>query len=160
MLPKICCAEGMTSYLFERKIKIFDYPNFAQPFRDELRQNAEPSGRRKRDGDHVFAQAECAQGRPGEGNPGQTRESSGSGVHLLGHGTLCDLQGVAINRPISKLGEQEHSLRRVILFQLSLLCSEARLRSGPDLGRSQSRRSLDYYDSLYPTFRRSAQPGS
>ena len=40
-LPKICYAEGMTSYLFERKIKIFDYPKFAQPFRDELRANAE-----------------------------------------------------------------------------------------------------------------------
>ena len=40
-LPKICYAEGMTSYLFERKIRIFDYPKFAQPFRDELRANAE-----------------------------------------------------------------------------------------------------------------------
>jgi hypothetical protein len=32
---------GMTAYLFERKIKIFDYPKVAQPFRDELRGNAE-----------------------------------------------------------------------------------------------------------------------
>jgi hypothetical protein len=25
-LPKICYAAGMTSYLYERKIRIFDYP--------------------------------------------------------------------------------------------------------------------------------------
>ena len=25
-LPKICYAGGMTSYLYERKIRIFDYP--------------------------------------------------------------------------------------------------------------------------------------
>jgi hypothetical protein len=40
-LPKICYAEGMTSYLYERKIRIFDYPRFAEPFRDQLRENAE-----------------------------------------------------------------------------------------------------------------------
>jgi hypothetical protein len=40
-LPKICYAEGMTSYLYERKVRIFDYPRFAEPFRDQLRQNAE-----------------------------------------------------------------------------------------------------------------------
>jgi hypothetical protein len=31
----------MTSYLYERKIRIFDYPRFAEPFRNELRDNAE-----------------------------------------------------------------------------------------------------------------------
>jgi hypothetical protein len=40
-LPKICYAEGMTSYLYERKIRIFDYPKFAEPFRNQLRENAE-----------------------------------------------------------------------------------------------------------------------
>ena len=30
-LPKICFAGGMTSYLYERKIRIFDYPKFAEP---------------------------------------------------------------------------------------------------------------------------------
>lgn len=40
-LPKICYARGMTSYLYERKIRIFDYPKFAEPFRDQLRENAE-----------------------------------------------------------------------------------------------------------------------
>ena len=40
-LPKICYAAGMTSFLFERKIRIFDYPRFAERFRDRIRENAE-----------------------------------------------------------------------------------------------------------------------
>lgn len=40
-LPKICFAGGMTSYLYEHKIRIFDYPRFAEPFRNQLRENAE-----------------------------------------------------------------------------------------------------------------------
>jgi hypothetical protein len=31
----------MTSFLFERKIRIFDYPKFGEPFRNRLRENAE-----------------------------------------------------------------------------------------------------------------------
>jgi hypothetical protein len=34
-------AEGMTSFLFERRIRIFDYPKFAEPFRNRIRENAE-----------------------------------------------------------------------------------------------------------------------
>jgi len=40
-LPTICYAGGMTSYLYEHKVRIFDYPRFAEPFRDQLRENAE-----------------------------------------------------------------------------------------------------------------------
>jgi hypothetical protein len=40
-LPKICYAEGMTSYLHGRGVRIFDYPRFAEPFHDQLRKNAE-----------------------------------------------------------------------------------------------------------------------
>ena len=40
-LPRICFAEGMTSYLHARQIRIFDYPRFAEPFRNRLRENAE-----------------------------------------------------------------------------------------------------------------------
>ena len=40
-LPKICFAAGMTSFLYERKIRIFDYPKFAEPFRNQIRENAE-----------------------------------------------------------------------------------------------------------------------
>jgi len=40
-LPQLCYAEGMAGYLNARKIRIFDYPRFAQPFRDRIRENAE-----------------------------------------------------------------------------------------------------------------------
>src|SRR3954463_3444064 len=40
-LPKICYAEGMTSNLYAKQVRIFDYPRFAEPFRDQLRENAE-----------------------------------------------------------------------------------------------------------------------
>jgi len=30
-LPGICFAEGMTSYLYSHKVRIFDYPRFANP---------------------------------------------------------------------------------------------------------------------------------
>ena len=40
-LPNVCFAEGMTAYLYTHQVRIFDYPRFAQRFRDELRENAE-----------------------------------------------------------------------------------------------------------------------
>ena len=40
-LPKICFAGRMTSFLYERNIRIFDYPKFAEPFRNRIRENAE-----------------------------------------------------------------------------------------------------------------------
>ena len=40
-VPGICYAGGMTSYLYCNKIRIFDYPKFAAPFKEKLRNNAE-----------------------------------------------------------------------------------------------------------------------
>lgn len=40
-LPELCFSEGMTSYLYKRGVKIFDYPRFAEPYREQLRENAE-----------------------------------------------------------------------------------------------------------------------
>ena len=40
-LPGLCYAEGMTKYLNVNRIPIFDYPRFAEPCRDQLRENAE-----------------------------------------------------------------------------------------------------------------------
>lgn len=43
-LPGICYARGMTGYLKANNIRIFDYPKFAEPLRNELRDNAEKIG--------------------------------------------------------------------------------------------------------------------
>ena len=40
-LPEISYGAGMTSYLYEKGIKIFDYAKFAEPFREQVRANAE-----------------------------------------------------------------------------------------------------------------------
>ena len=40
-LPGICHADGMTRFLFGRKIRIFDYTEFAAPLREAIRENAE-----------------------------------------------------------------------------------------------------------------------
>jgi len=40
-LPGWCYDKGMTEFLFIHKIRIFDYPQFAQTLRDMIRENAE-----------------------------------------------------------------------------------------------------------------------
>jgi len=40
-LPGWCYDQGMTSFLYSRGIRIFDYPGFAQDLREEIRKNAE-----------------------------------------------------------------------------------------------------------------------
>jgi hypothetical protein len=40
-LPGACYAGGMTSFLFSRGIRIFDYARFAEPLRDRIRQRAQ-----------------------------------------------------------------------------------------------------------------------
>lgn len=40
-IPGICYAEGMTRFLQAHQIRIFDFPEWAKPLREEIRQNAE-----------------------------------------------------------------------------------------------------------------------
>lgn len=40
-LPGLCYSGGMTSYLYAKKIRIFDYPKWAESLRDQIRANAE-----------------------------------------------------------------------------------------------------------------------
>ncbi len=40
-IPQVCYADGMTSYLYQHNIRIFDYAKFAEPLRNELHSNAE-----------------------------------------------------------------------------------------------------------------------
>ncbi len=44
-LPGVCYAVGMATYLHAHGIRVFDYPRFAEPLRDEIRQNAEQIAR-------------------------------------------------------------------------------------------------------------------
>ena len=40
-LPGACYAEGMTSFLYAHGIRIFDYPRFAEPLRERIRERAQ-----------------------------------------------------------------------------------------------------------------------
>jgi hypothetical protein len=40
-IPGICFAQGMTNYLYAHGIRIFDYAKWAEPLRNEIRENAE-----------------------------------------------------------------------------------------------------------------------
>ena len=40
-VPKWCYASGMTDYFYQSKIRIFDYPKWAEPLRDAIRKNME-----------------------------------------------------------------------------------------------------------------------
>lgn len=44
-IPVLCFDGGMTSYLFQNNIKIFDYPDWANALREELREHAEQVAR-------------------------------------------------------------------------------------------------------------------
>ena len=39
-LPGACYAQGMTSLMYQQNIRIFDYPKFAEPLRDRIRNRA------------------------------------------------------------------------------------------------------------------------
>jgi hypothetical protein len=40
-LPEISYSQGMTGYMYRHQERIFDYPKFAEPFKETIRANAE-----------------------------------------------------------------------------------------------------------------------
>ena len=44
-LPDLCHAAAMSRYLGARDIRLFDYPRWAEPFRDQIRTHAEQVAR-------------------------------------------------------------------------------------------------------------------
>ncbi len=62
-LPGLCYAEGMTVFLRQRKVKVFDYARFAEPYREQIRQNAERLAKEHGIADRVHAQDLVPQGR-------------------------------------------------------------------------------------------------
>src|SRR2546425_12659661 len=40
-LPTVCYGEGMTRYLSNKNIRVFDYAKFAEPFREKIKMKAE-----------------------------------------------------------------------------------------------------------------------
>ena len=46
-LQPFCYAQGMTRYLYQHEIRIFDYAQFAEPLREQLRENTEALAKQK-----------------------------------------------------------------------------------------------------------------
>jgi hypothetical protein len=44
-LPDLCHADAMARYLSSRQVRLFDYPRWAEPFRDTIRTHAEQLAR-------------------------------------------------------------------------------------------------------------------
>ena len=40
-LPEISYSQGMTNYMYQKGVRIFDYPKFAETFKETIRANAE-----------------------------------------------------------------------------------------------------------------------
>lgn len=40
-MPEISYGKGMTKYMYQNEVRIFDYPKFAEPFKEKIRANAE-----------------------------------------------------------------------------------------------------------------------
>ena len=40
-IPKISYSQGMTNYMKQDDVRLFDYPRFAEPFKETIRANAE-----------------------------------------------------------------------------------------------------------------------
>jgi len=40
-IPEVSYSQGMTKYLYQNEVRIFDYPKFAEPFKEKIRLNAE-----------------------------------------------------------------------------------------------------------------------
>src|SRR5574343_810060 len=68
-LPSFCYAKGMTSFLYEKKIRIFDYPQFAQGLRDELIAHAQKIARENNLKIEYIPKKELSPGKPYCKNP-------------------------------------------------------------------------------------------
>jgi hypothetical protein len=44
-LPDICDTDGMAAHLSAHDVRLFDFPRWAEPLRDQLRENAEALAR-------------------------------------------------------------------------------------------------------------------
>ena len=90
-LPGACYAGGMTRFLSARQIQIFDYPRFAEPLRDRVRERAaELAGAAGIAIEHIAKSPHPQGGRRRQGACGARRPSR-PGAYHLGDGSLRHL---------------------------------------------------------------------
>ena len=117
-LPGACYAGGMTSFLFSRGIRIFDYPRFAEPLRERIRERAAAGLRGRWYSDRACQQEPYPQGGPGGAGARRARRCAGAGACDLGHGGLPELQALARQeqRPVYLRPDQGKCLHYYFYF--------------------------------------------
>jgi len=95
ILPGFCYAGGMTSFLNANNIRIFDYPCFAEPLRNELRDNAEQIAKENGLEIEFIRKKKFRKEGPYKGYLGKARQSPWPRSYLFSNGALCILQTMA-----------------------------------------------------------------
>lgn len=101
-LHPFCYAQGMTKFLYAQNIRIFDYPQFAEPLRDAIRANAERLAEANQIEIEFIRKQETLRKEDGHGDivaganhPTETGDTTGSGAYLFGHGTVSIIPTLA-----------------------------------------------------------------
>jgi hypothetical protein len=84
-----CYAQGMTGYLYQQGIRIFDYPKFAESLRERLRENAEALAESQRSEDRIYSQEGFSQGKPHSQDSEKERGEQPGLVHIFGAMEAC-----------------------------------------------------------------------
>jgi len=95
-IPVSAMPMGMSSYLRIKGIPIFNYPRWAEPLRDQIRQRCHGVGRYNAGlPSSICATAVVRKARTGARGSQKRGEQEGLVVHLLGDGSLPQLQALA-----------------------------------------------------------------
>jgi len=93
-LPGACYAGGMTSYLYAHGIRVFDYPRFAEPLRERIRERAqEVCAATGIEIEHVSKRHIRKEER--RACACRARRRTGAGACAVGHGSVPKLQTLA-----------------------------------------------------------------
>ena len=94
-LRGICYTGGMTSFLYARQIRVFDYPKFAEPFCERIRDNAEQMAAAAGVEIEFIRTRKIRKEDRTQELLAKRGEHPGTGLHPLGHGALLDVQAMA-----------------------------------------------------------------
>src|SRR5271165_5036675 len=95
-VPGWCYARGMTDYFYKHQLRIFDYPKWAEPLRQQLRQNLERiAAENALEIEFVRSRKSCRKEDRVKQILEKRGEHSGGSVYSVGPGVVRQLQAVA-----------------------------------------------------------------
>ena len=75
-VPGWCYAQGMTDYFYAHQLRIFDYPQWAQPLREAIRKNMERlAAENDIEIEFVRSKTGFAEETTGQADSGETRQA-------------------------------------------------------------------------------------